>query len=98
MARKINVKLILELRDAGMSRNSIASTRHLSRNSVSDVFSIADEKHITYDDVRDMSEEKVYRLFYPDKYVNETMYGEPDYEYVHNELKRVGVTLKLLHP
>ena len=45
-----------------------------------------------------MSEEKVYRLFYPDKYVNETMYGEPDYEYVHNELKRVGVTLKLLHP
>lgn len=97
MARKINVKLILELRDAGMSRNSIASTRHLSRNSVSDVFSIADEKHITYDDVHDMSEEKVYRLFYPDKYVNETMYGEPDYEYVHNELKRVGVTLKLLH-
>lgn len=38
MANKINVKLILELLDAGMSRNSIASTRHMSKHSVSDVF------------------------------------------------------------
>ena len=32
---KIHVKLILQLRDAGMSRQAIASTRHISRNSVS---------------------------------------------------------------
>ena len=38
MANKINVKLILELRAANMSRNSIAATRHISKNSVSDVF------------------------------------------------------------
>ena len=61
MARKINVKLILDLRDAGMSRSSIASTRKFSRNSVSDVFNIADEKHITFNDVRDMSDEESYR-------------------------------------
>lgn len=97
MARKINVKLILELRDAGMSRSAIASTRKISRNSVSDVFNIADEKRITFSDVSGMSNEEAYRLFYPDKYVNEIMYGDPDYEYVHKELKRVGVTLKLLH-
>lgn len=35
---KIHVKLILQLRDAGMSRQGIASTRHISRNSVSEVF------------------------------------------------------------
>ena len=40
MASKIKVKLILELRDAHMSRNSIASTRNMSRSSVSDVFHI----------------------------------------------------------
>jgi transposase len=97
MARKINVKLILELRDANMSRGRIASTRHMSRHSVADVFNIADEKHITYSDVQCMSEEDVYRLFYPDKYVNETMYADPDYAYVHNELKKHGVTLSLLH-
>ena len=48
MARKINVKLIMELRDAGLSRSTIASTRHISRHSVSAVFNIADEKGIRY--------------------------------------------------
>ena len=56
MARKIQVKLILELREAGMSRNSIASTRNISRHSVSDVFRIADEKGIHFKDVRDLDD------------------------------------------
>lgn len=97
MARKINVKLIMELRDAGLSRSSIASTRHISRHSVSDVFNIADAKGIHYSDVRNLEESEAYRLFYPEKYANETMYGDPDYAHVHQELKKVGVTLKLLH-
>ncbi len=97
MARKINVKLIMELRDAGLSRSTIASTRHISRHSVSEVFNIADERGIHYDDVRYLEESEVYRLFYPEKFANETMYGDPDYEHVHQELKHVGVTLKLLH-
>ena len=50
MARKIDVKLIMELRDAGLSQRTIASTRHISRHSVSDVLSIADEKGIHYND------------------------------------------------
>lgn len=97
MARKINVKLIMELRDAGLSRSTIASTRHISRHSVSDVFNISDEKGICYNDIRDLEEQEVYCLFYPEKFANETMYGDPDYEHVHQELKKVGVTLKLLH-
>lgn len=97
MARKIDVKLIMQLRDAGLSRSSIASTRHISRHSVSDVFNIADEKGLSYKDVQDLEETELYRLFYPEKYANETMYGDPDYEHIHQELKRVGVTLKLLH-
>lgn len=43
MAKKINVKLILELRSAGMGRNAIAASRHISKNSVGDVFHIADQ-------------------------------------------------------
>lgn len=97
MARKIQVKLILELREAGMSRNSIASTRNISRHSVSDVFRIADEKGIHFKDVRDLDETAAYQLFYPEKHAYETMYGDPDYPHVHEELKKTGVTLKLLH-
>ena len=96
MANKIKVKLILELRAAHMGRNAIARTRHMSVNSVGDVFHIADRIGITYDDIRDKDETEVYSLFYPDKHILENMYHQPDYDYVHNELKRVGVTLKLL--
>ena len=97
MARKINVKLILELREFGMSRSMISSSRGISRNSIREVFSIADEKQIAYSDVADKSDDEVYRLFYPQKYAYEIIYGDPDYAYVHEELKKTGVTLKLLH-
>ena len=96
MARKINVKLILELREAQLSRNTIADSRHFARNSVSDVFRIAEERGITYSDVRSLSEAEVYSMFYPDKYAVENIYSFPDYEQVHKELKKVGVTLYLL--
>lgn len=96
MANKINVKLILELLDAGMSRNSIASTRHISKNSVSQVMNIAKERNIRFSDVRNLDEQDLYHMFFPDKYTVENMYRNPDYQYIHKELKKVGVTLKLL--
>jgi len=97
MANKIKVKLILELRAAHMSRNSIASTRRMSKNSVSDVFHIADSLQLTFEDIKDKDEAAVYQLFYPDKHAVENMYRDPNYEHIHKELKKVGVTLKLLH-
>ena len=97
MARKINVKLIMELRDAGLSRRTIASTRHMSRHSVGEVFDIANKKGIRYDDVRLLSDTEAYRLFFPDKHSGEIMFADPDYEHVHEELKKPGVTLKLLY-
>jgi len=96
MARKIQVKQILELRAAGLSQNNIARSRHMSKSSVSDVFQIAHELNISYESIKDMKPEKVYNLFYPDKHVNETLFQEPNYEYIHGELSKLGVTLKLL--
>ena len=96
MANRINVKLILELKSGGMSQNEIARSRHMSRSSISSVVNIAKEKNITYDDIKDMNDDVIYRMFYPEKMLTEDIYELPDYEYVHKELKRVGVTLKLL--
>ncbi len=96
MANKINVKLIMELKAAGLSQNNIARTRHISKASVSDVLHIAAEKLISFDDIRDKPDDEVYRLFYPDKFAVESMFKSPDYDHVHNELKKIGVTLKLL--
>lgn len=96
MANKINVKLILELRKANMSRNEIVATRHMSKNSVSDVIHLSAELGITYDDVADVDTDTIYRIFYPDKHATELLYTDPDYEYLHKELTRVVVNLKLL--
>ncbi len=68
----------------------------MSSHSVSDVCKLATEKEITYDDIKDKSEEDVYKIFFPDKFVTDTLYKQPDYSYIHSELKKTGVTLKLL--
>ena len=96
MAIKIKVKLILELRAAQISQREICRTRKISHHSVIDVYRIADQLGITYEDIKDKSEEEVYRVFYPDKFASESLYNLPDYGYVHAELKKTGVTLKLL--
>jgi transposase len=96
MAKKIQVKQILELRAAGLSQNKIAQSRHMSKSSVSDVFRIAQERSISFEEVRTLQPEEVYELFYPDKHAVESIYRQPDYEYIHSELSKIGVTLKLL--
>jgi len=96
MAKKIQVKQILELRAAGLSQNNIAKSRHMSKSSVNDVFQIAQGLNVSYESIKDMRPEEVYNLFYPDKHVHETLFQAPNYEYIHGELSKVGVTLKLL--
>ena len=90
MARKINVKLIMELRNTGLSRSAIASTRHISRHSVSEVFIIADEKGIHCNDIQFLEDSEIYRLFYPEKFANGTMYGNPDYIHVRQGIEKGG--------
>lgn len=96
MARKIPEKLILEYRAMGLSRNLIAKTQKVGRSSVSDVFKRAEDMDLTYSDVVDLSETEVYQKLFPDRHQSETLYDTPDYAYMHKELKRVGVILKLL--
>jgi hypothetical protein len=79
MAKKIQVKQILELRAAGLSQNIIAKSRHMSKSSVNDVFQIAQGLSISYESVKDLRPEEVYNLFYPDKHVNETLFQAPNY-------------------
>ena len=63
---------------------------------MSDVFKRADDLDLTYKDVEDLSETAVYQKLFPERYQSETLYDVPEYAYIHKELKRVGVTLKLL--
>ena len=91
MARKIRAKLIMELREQSVSRRSIASSRHMSMDSVSEVFDIAAERSITWDQVKDMPEDEVYSLFCLERHRRDSVFSEPDWDYVHKEMAKVGV-------
>jgi hypothetical protein len=97
MARKIRVKLILELWAQGMSMNEISQTRHISKHSVSATCGVAKGKGLSFSDVEDMTDDAAYHLLFPERHCNEEIFANSDMEYVHNELGKVGVTLKLLH-
>lgn len=68
----------------------------MSRSSISEVLSAAKEKNIHYNDIENKSEEEVYDILFPEKFSFMDIYEPVDYEYVHKELSKTGVTLKLL--
>ena len=97
MAGRIGAKLIMELREQGASRRSIASSRRMSMGSVCEVFDIAAERGVTWEQVRDMPENEVCRLFYPGRHARGSVFEEPDWDYAHKEMAKVGVNLRPLH-
>lgn len=97
MVRKIKAKRILQLRAEGFSGRAIASTQGISRNSVADVLNAADAASRSWDELKDLTEEKVYQLLFPGRSEHESVFTQPDWSTVHKELAKVGTTLKLLH-
>ena len=98
MARYIDVRAILEELFKGSSLNSIASTLQCSKHSVMDVRATAKEKGIvSQETIPDVTDKELYRLFFPDRNVQDEGIGDVDYEKVHRELTRKGVTLTILY-
>ena len=97
MVRKIKAKLILQLRNQGLSRRAIESAQGMSRRSIQSVLDAAERLGLGWDDVAEQSEAEVYSALFPGRGVHESVFAQPDWARVHTELARVGVTLKLLH-
>lgn len=97
MAKKINAKLVLELLGKGMSGREISRTRHIAPQSVRKVRDAAEEKGVGWSDVERMDEREVYDLLFPQQAEAESACMQPDYDYVHKELQRDGVTLLILY-
>jgi transposase len=69
----------------------------MSKTSVCEVFDLADEAGIAFEDVSALSEEEAYGLLFPDRNQPKIVYADPDWSCARKELARVGVTLKLPH-
>lgn len=96
MARRIRVRAIPRLRASGLSGTAIARTRGMSKASVMDTFHAADERGVAWEGAEGMGDAEAYALLFPERSHDAPVYPDPDWERVHRELAREGVTLKRL--
>ena len=92
----VNYREILRLQTQNYSRRQIAASVGCSRNTVSSVLLIAEQQNLKWPDCETMSDEALFAVFHPEKFTEKPNRKEPDYEYIHRELAKEGVTLTLL--
>ena len=97
MARRTRAREILRLLEAGMPRNAISRALSVSKHSVQAVAEAADEHGIGWAEAEAMSDAEAYETLFPEKVRDRDVYADPDWERIHRELARDGVTLKRLH-
>jgi integrase catalytic subunit len=93
----INYREILRLKSLGYSQRSIASSAKISRNTVSEVLKKSNQRSVTWpldDDITNAALDEL--LSEKIKCSTGKAYAEPDYDYIHRELSKKGVTLTLL--
>ena len=90
-----DLKRILKLRFENHSQREIARILSVSRNTVRDVFDAQDAAGVYWNVACDLSESQIEEILFPKNGID-VSYEEPDYAYVHKELLKVGVTLKML--
>lgn len=88
-------KQILQLRAKGYSQRRIADALKVSRNTVAKVFSAADKYPVPIQELTAMAETELHLFLFPEK-AQIPVLVPPDYDYIHKELLKNGVTLKLL--
>lgn len=85
MFKKTKVRSILELLGKDLSRRAVSKVLGISRNTVAEVQALFEASDKSWDD------DRLYNLFYPDKFKYKIRYSKVDYNYVHKELKKTGV-------
>ena len=80
----------------GINKLQIAESLSCSRTTVISVLNAAAQAEVTWEDVKELTDREVKRLLYPSDDREHREYRMPDFDQIHKELKRSGVTLSLL--
>ena len=88
-------KQILQLLQDGYSQRHVASTLRVSRNTVAKVSKAASEHGLSKEALESMKEAEIHHTIFPEKAMLPILVT-PDFPYIHKELLKNGVTLKLL--
>lgn len=88
-------KQILQLRTKGYSQRRIADTLKVSRNTVAKVFKALQGHPVSENHLNSLNDQELHKQLFPEE-SQVPVLVTPDYDYVHKELLKSGVTLKLL--
>jgi transposase len=90
-----NYREILRLDNLRINHSKIAVSAKCSRQTVISVLQKAKQKGIRYEDAKSMSDRDLANAI-NDGGIDRVQYRMPDYEHIHRELSKSGVTLTLL--
>ena len=96
MYKKTKPRSVMELLHKNLSEREVAIILGCSRNSVASIIERCHKYGKTWDDIKDLTDDQAYDVLYPDRFNRARDYAPVDYSYVHNELKKIGVTFKFL--
>jgi len=90
-----NYREILRLYSLGILKQDIAKSCACSRNTVANVVKLAGEKSIDWEAAEKLTNTELAEKLFPGSQ-KQTVYKIPDWNYVHREMAKSGVTLSLL--
>lgn len=91
----VNHKEILRLKSLGLTHREITDATGCGRNTVTRTLARAREQELSWQQAQSMSQQEVSQRLFPTEQKN-PVYKMPDYEWVHREMQKSGVTLSLL--
>ena len=91
----VNHKEILRLKRLGLTHQEIADAVGCGRNTVTRTLARAREQQLGWQQAQSMSQQEVSQWLFPTESKG-PVYKMPDYEWVHREMQKSGVTLSLL--
>lgn len=92
----VDYREILRLHSLGNSQRSIAATVRSSRDTVADVLKAADAAGVSWPLADDVSNAEIQKILFPGKYAYASPHTMPEFQWIHSELAKKGVTLTLL--
>lgn len=87
---------ILRLHSAGFKIADINKSAGVSHKAIRSYISKATALNISYEDIRNLPYEEVYKKFFPNYNTNGRTKIQPDWSYIHQEMQKKNVTLQLL--
>lgn len=92
----VKIREILRLQSLGIGIRAIAQSCNCSRNTVREVLRTTELQNLSWPLPADLDDAALTRIIYPSVSKPASRKPEPDYQYIHEELKRPHVNLRLL--